>query len=271
MRYVATRVQPWAERRAPRRLRHRRDDPHPAGRAVHGQPSMLRHDRCHLRQLDPLGHAHEFDRKISVQGAAAARAAVGPMIDDRVGIVAHHTAMALVAELGPARFGLLAPLFAVCSGRLRGRARGLVRTLQTQHQLDQFLAAQPLKIAAPILRRNQRNPTGARAWVITSEAACSQRPPGDLLGQITDRRFRGRVTRRSNEHTGRDAPIFERPYARLKRSVEHAVVERGRIWVDPTSDSGRWRRIRSHPIRDTVPDGMCRRNASQENLPTLMN
>ena len=172
------RMQPWAERRAPRRLRHRRDDPHPAGRAVHGQPSMLRHDRCHLRQLDPLGHAHEFDRKISVQAAAAARAAVGPMIDDRVGIAAHHTAMALVAGLGPARFGLLAPFFAVCGGRLRGRARGLVRTLQTQHQLDQFLAAQPLKIAAPHPTKESAKPDPRKG--LPGRDAPYGAPPGQI-------------------------------------------------------------------------------------------
>ncbi|MCJ2084141.1 hypothetical protein, partial [Methylobacterium sp. J-090] len=33
-------------------------------------------------------------------------------------------------------------------GRLRRRARGLRRALHPQHQLDQFLAAQPLKIAS---------------------------------------------------------------------------------------------------------------------------
>ena len=66
------RMQPRAERRAARRLRHRRDHPRLAGRAVHGQPSMLRHDRRHLRQLDPLGHAHDLGGKIAVQGAAAA-------------------------------------------------------------------------------------------------------------------------------------------------------------------------------------------------------
>ena len=150
---------------------------------MHGQPSMLRHDRCHLRQLDPLGHAHEFGRKISVQGAAAARAAVGPMIDDRVGIIAHHAAMALVAGLGPARSGLLAPLFAVCGGRLRGRARGLVRTLQTQHQLDQFLPAQPLKIAAPHPTKESAKPD-----------------PRKGLGNY------GRLLHRAPQH-GADAPV----------------------------------------------------------------
>ena len=46
------------------------------------------------------------------------------------------------------RLGLITPFLAVGRGRLRGGVRGLVRTLQPQHQLNQFLAAQTLQIAA---------------------------------------------------------------------------------------------------------------------------
>ena len=116
---------------------------------MHGQPAMLRHDRGHLWQLDPLGDADELGGKISVQGATAAYAAILTMLDDGIGILAHHPAVTFVPRLGPAGFGLLASLLAVGRGWLRGGARGLVRALQPQHQLDQLLAAQPLKIAAP--------------------------------------------------------------------------------------------------------------------------
>lgn len=70
--------------------------PRAAGRALHNESPMLGDDRRHLRQLDPLGDADAFGGKIAVQGSTAARAAVGPMLDDRVGIVAHHPAMVLV-------------------------------------------------------------------------------------------------------------------------------------------------------------------------------
>jgi hypothetical protein len=120
---------------------------------MHRQPSMLGDDRGHLRQLDPLGHADDLGEKIPVQGAAAARAAVGTMLDHHIGVLAHHPAVALVTGLGAAGLGLLAPLLAVCRRRLRRRARGLVRPLQPQHQLNQLLTTQTLKIAATHLTR----------------------------------------------------------------------------------------------------------------------
>lgn len=134
-------MQPWAEGRPARRLRHRRDDPHPASRAVHGQPPMLGDGRRHLGQLDPFGHAYDLGGKIRVQGAAAARAAIRTMIDDGIGILAHHAALALVPGLDTARLRLLASLLAVGRRRLRRRPRGLLRALQSQHHLDQLFAA----------------------------------------------------------------------------------------------------------------------------------
>ncbi|GJE58200.1 hypothetical protein MPOCJGCO_0279 [Methylobacterium trifolii] len=159
-------MQPRAERRAPRRLRHRhrhrRKHLRSAGRAAHGQPPMLRHDRHHLRQFDPLGHADDLGRKIPVQVAVAARAAVGTMIDHRVGIVAHRAAVALVPRLGPAGLGLLAPLFAVRRRWIGRSARSLLRALQPQHQLDQLLAPQPLKIASAHLTTESAKSTSRK-------------------------------------------------------------------------------------------------------------
>src|SRR6195952_4810307 len=80
------------------------------------------------------------------------------MIDHRIGIVAHHPAMAFVTMLGAARLGLLPPLLAVRRGRLRRGTRSLFWTLQPQHQLDQLLAAQPLKIDATHPGRESAKP-----------------------------------------------------------------------------------------------------------------
>lgn len=68
--------------------------------------------------------------------------------------------MTLVARLGPAGLGLLPPLLAIRRGRLRGRPRGLVRALQPQHQIDQFLATQTLEItsAHPIRESAKSDP-----------------------------------------------------------------------------------------------------------------
>ena len=115
-------MEPWAERRAACRLRNRRDDPHPARRALYGRPPVLGDGRRHLRQLDPLGHAHDLGGKILLQGAAAARAAFCTMIDNDIGLLAHHAAMTLVPRLGNARLRLLASLLAIGRGRLRRRA-----------------------------------------------------------------------------------------------------------------------------------------------------
>src|SRR4051812_28635497 len=58
-------------------------------------------------------------------------------------------AVTLMAGFGPARLGLLALLLAIGRGWLGGGARGLLRSLQPQHQLDQLVLAQTLKLAAP--------------------------------------------------------------------------------------------------------------------------
>jgi hypothetical protein len=123
------RVQPRPERRALRFLRHRRDNPRPAIRALHGEPPVLRPDRRHRGQLDPLRDADDLSWKIPMQEAATARTVVGTMLGNSIRIVAEHPAVTLVTRLGTAGLRLRALRLAVGRGRLRGRARSLIRTL----------------------------------------------------------------------------------------------------------------------------------------------
>jgi hypothetical protein len=151
-------MQPWAERRAASLLRHRRDDMRPAARAAEGQTPMLCHHRCDLRQLDPLGRADDLGRKVTGERAAAAGAAVGTMLDDLIGIIADHPAVAFVARFCTAGLGLIPLLLPIRRGRLGGGARGLLRPLQPQHQLNQLFLAQALKIAAAHPARESAKP-----------------------------------------------------------------------------------------------------------------
>ena len=115
---------------------------------MHGEAPMLGDGWRHLRHIDLFGRADHLGGKLRVPVAAAARASIGTMLDDRSGIIAYHPAVTLMTRLGAAGLGLLAPLLAIRRGRLRRGPRGLLRTLQPQHQIDQFRAAQPLKIAS---------------------------------------------------------------------------------------------------------------------------
>ncbi len=109
---------------------------------------MLLDDGLHLRQFDLLVHADRLGRQIRRQRQPAVRAGGRAVVDDRVGIIGDDAAVALVAGLRAAGAGLLAPLLAIGRGRLGRRARRLGRALQLQHQLDQFVLAQALKITA---------------------------------------------------------------------------------------------------------------------------
>lgn len=88
--------------------------------------------------------------------AIAADAAV--VIDVRIGIAARHAAVAFVPGLGPTRLGVLPPFLTVHRRRLRGGARGLLRTLQPQHQLNQFLLAQAFKLRSSHSTRESVKP-----------------------------------------------------------------------------------------------------------------
>src|SRR4051794_7079185 len=116
-------MQARAERRAPSGRRHRRDDPRPARWAAHSEAPVLRHDGCHHGQIDAVADTDEIGGQIALKVSAAAAAAIRAMLDDSVGHLAHHPAMALMTQLGPAGLGLLAPLLAIRGRRLGGGVR----------------------------------------------------------------------------------------------------------------------------------------------------
>ena len=76
---------------------------------------------------------------------AGSRGTVGTMLDDLIGHGAEGPAVAFMTRLGAAGFGLLPTFLAIRRGRLGGGARGLLRPLQPQHQLDQFFLRQTLQ------------------------------------------------------------------------------------------------------------------------------
>ena len=80
---------------------------------MHAKAPMLGNYRRHLRRVDLFGVADKFARKILMQDLSTAHATVRTMLDNRVRVVAQHTAMTFVAWLGTARLGLLASLLVV--------------------------------------------------------------------------------------------------------------------------------------------------------------
>jgi circadian clock protein KaiC len=67
-----------------------------------------------------------------------------------------------MARLGATGLGLIPPLLTIGRGRLGGGARGLWRTLQPQHQLNQLFLAQTFKIAAAHPSRESANPASRK-------------------------------------------------------------------------------------------------------------
>src|SRR4051812_50006785 len=87
--------------------------------------------------------------------------------------------MAFVPRLGPAGAGLLAAFLAVRGGRLGGGARGLLRALQPEHQLDQFVLAQAFEIGASHDGRESASSVPRKGGARTEPSASRQprRPP----------------------------------------------------------------------------------------------
>ena len=128
---------------------------------------MALDDRLDGGKFDRVVFADPLVRQIGGQGRTAAGAFIGMMIDGAVEILAHHVAMALVTGFGTAGLGFVATLLAIARGRLRRGARCLGWTLQPQHQLDQFLLAQMLKIESAHAPNGSAEPIRRKTWVIT--------------------------------------------------------------------------------------------------------
>ena len=143
------RVQARPERGARHGGWHCGHDPRAAARTPQGHAAVALDLRLYRGQLDALVHAGLFARRIRRQGDAAAWAVVGNVADRLGNLGAQGPAVALVARLGATRLAALALRLAICRGRLGGGARGLLRPLQPQHQLDQPGLAQALKLVPP--------------------------------------------------------------------------------------------------------------------------
>jgi hypothetical protein len=149
-------VQARAEWRAADR--HRYHGPRAASGAAHCQAMVVHHLRADRGQLDALPDPGLFGRQIGRERHSAARANLGAVSDPRGDLVAQWPAVARVARLGASRLGALAPLLPIRGRRLGGRARGFLRPLQPQHQLDQLRLAQPLKRIPLHARIESANP-----------------------------------------------------------------------------------------------------------------
>ena len=147
--------------------RHRSNHQRPTGSTPHRKPSVSLDEGTDLGQIDRLMLAHGFDRKIARQAGPTARALVGAVIDDAIEILAQGTAVAFVSRLGAAGLRLVTPLLAVRGGRIRRRSRRLLRPLQSQHQVDQFVLRKPLQITAIHTAMDSGFRPGGKGWAIT--------------------------------------------------------------------------------------------------------
>src|ERR671926_754776 len=98
-----------------------------------------------------------------------------------------------MAGLGPAGFCVLTPFLAIARRRLRGGARRLLRPLQAQDQIDQFVLAQTLELVATHSHSDSDKSLarqGVRAmsryprypWVITRRVLRRDQCAGERLG-----------------------------------------------------------------------------------------
>ena len=139
--------------------------------------------RLHLRQVDPVVHADHLARQIRSQSGSAARALVGTMINDPIGCLAQPAALSFVARLGTTGLRSLLPLFAIGRGRFGGGARGPLWSLQPQHQLDQLLLAQTLKLATSHLSRESALPAHCKG---VGNYPATTDPSLELLTRVFD-------------------------------------------------------------------------------------
>jgi len=157
---------------------------------------MPAHEWPHRRQFDFVVLADQRPVGLFAEQQAATGAMRRRMILKGVGIFAEAARVTFMPGLGAAGLGVLALLLAIGGRRLRGSARRLVRALQTQHHLDQFVLAEPLQVIAihPILEsanvraRKSRPVRGKRAWVVTFQRA-SHPGAGGVLPAVRDLYF----------------------------------------------------------------------------------
>src|SRR3954453_4814060 len=156
----------------------------------------MRDEGLHRGQLDPLVYADRLGQQVRAERHSAAGALARTVLDDRIGRLAHHSAVALVAGLGSARLGFLPLILAIRRGRLGGGARGLLRPLQAQHQLDQLFLAQTLKLATT-------HPA------LESAKTANLKGVGNCLEKADERNVESLVAIGTN-YVSQDNPVLER-------------------------------------------------------------
>ena len=127
------------ERSAFRRIRQRRDDDHPARRASNRKAPVALDHWMDLGKFDGLVLACRLGGQVLRELGLATGALIRTVIDLPVERLAHGASLALMAGFSAARPGLVAPLLAICRRWLRRRPRRLLRSLQPQHQINQFV------------------------------------------------------------------------------------------------------------------------------------
>ena len=117
-----------------------------AVRAADTQPTMTPHKRRYGRQVDLIVFADNIGHQIR----APLRANLRALINRRVRSIMQSAAVTLMTRLGYTRPGSISPRLFVRRGRLRRRARGLIRTLQPSLKrhvcLHQLFLAQTCQI-----------------------------------------------------------------------------------------------------------------------------
>jgi hypothetical protein len=110
-------------------------------RAAAGKAPVTDDMRPDRRDLDLVVFADQFHVGVDRDGPAASCATGWSVVAELVGIVGKTPIVRLVPGLRPAGPRVLPPYLLVRRGRLRGGARGFLRSLQLQHQIDQFVLA----------------------------------------------------------------------------------------------------------------------------------
>ena len=109
---------------------------------------MAAHEGPYGRQFDLVVFADQQPLGFRPEGGAAAGAMCRRMIFESVRRAAEFSRMPFMSGLRPAGRRIFPLLLAVGRRRFRGRARGLVRPLHPQHQIDQLFLGKAFQISA---------------------------------------------------------------------------------------------------------------------------